>query len=67
MSWQSNQKTKKSFKEKALGNHITDYAFEPGPFPERRNGDVTVEGPYPRHTWYAQVSLDQDGIVQRVK
>ena len=39
--------------------------FQAGPFPPKRNGTVTLEGPhYPEpHRWYAMARVDEDGII----
>ena len=68
MTRQSMIDTKKKFKEKATGKHITDYTFDGGIFPEKEVGKgITVAGPYPVHKWYAQVDTDENGVVVRVR
>lgn len=67
MTWQSNYKTKKAFREAATGKPLRDHAFEPGPHPERQSGNLAIEGPYPYHRWYAVAVTDENGIIRSVK
>lgn len=62
-----NPKTKKALKE-AVASGATVTVFSPGPFPEKQNGTVYLEGPqYPEaHRWYAQAKV-VDGRVISVK
>jgi hypothetical protein len=41
--------------------------YQPGPFPGKRDGRVTVEGPhFPKpHRWYATVDI-VDGVIVKV-
>ena len=64
MYTERNFKTKKALKEAvASGEDIVTY--QAGPFPPKRNGTITLEGPhYPEpHRWYAQARVDEDGII----
>lgn len=65
MSYSSHIKTKKEYKEKAVGSDIGKYAFEAG-HTEKRIGQVSVEGPHPVHRWYAVVTLDEHGVVRKI-
>jgi hypothetical protein len=67
MTWQSKIKTKAQYKREAIGRPIQEKAFEPGPFSERRTGLIAVCGPVPYHTWYAEVKLDENGTVVKIK
>jgi hypothetical protein len=67
-----NFKTKKAFKEAvAAGKEV--YLYQPGPFPMsmswRPGQTQSVEGPhYPEpHKWYATATLNEDGVVVKVK
>ena len=63
-----NFKTKKAFKEAvAAGKEV--YLFQPGPFPMQAGKTQSVEGPhYPEpHKWYATATLNEDGVVVKVK
>ena len=66
-----NFKTKKDLKASVKeGRFVT--VFQPNQMfemPEVRNKWVSVEGPhYPEpHRWYAQVWVDESGIVRKVK
>jgi hypothetical protein len=67
MTLQSRQPSKKKFREVAIGKHILTFTWEPM-FPERLYGKgIAVEGPYPVHKWYAQVDVNEEGIVERVR
>ena len=59
--------TKKALREAVKAGTRVE-VFSPGPFPSKRNGTETIEGPhYPKpHTWYAQVTV-KDGVVTAVK
>lgn len=62
----TNPRTKKALREAvARGERIE--VFSPGPFPAKRDGVETVEGPhYPEpHRWYARVQV-VDGVVTKV-
>lgn len=62
-----NFKSKKALKEALLaGKQITCYS--PGPFPCKKEGKITLEGPhYPEsHAWYAEAVLT-NGIITSVK
>ena len=61
-----NFKTKKALKE-AVKAGARVAVFSPGPFPAKRDGIETVEGPhYPEpHRWYARVEVE-DGAVTKV-
>lgn len=61
-----NFKSKKALKEAvAAGDRVE--VFSPGPFPPKRDGRESIEGPhYPKpHSWYAQVEVT-DGLVTKV-
>lgn len=49
----------------ANGEQVT--VWQPGPFPARTDGEVSVEGPhYPQpHRWYARVEV-KNGRIMRV-
>ena len=68
MSLQSNVKTKKEFKEVAIGKPIARHTFAVGlqQMPDAGYG-IAVEGPYPVHKWYATVDTDDYGIVRKVR
>jgi len=67
MSYASgNPATKRELKERvARGDAIS--TFSPGPFPAKRDGEDTIEGPqYPQpHKWYARVRVEA-GIITKV-
>lgn len=58
-------KTKKAFKEAFKAGDIID-VYEPGPFPGKMIGEVSIEGPhYPQpHTWYARVQIEDGRVVK---
>lgn len=62
-----NPKTKKELKQWVADGKRVE-AFQPGPFPAKRDGQAVIEGPhYPQpHRWYAEVTL-RDGIIISVK
>lgn len=59
--------SKKALRE-AVKNGEAVSVFSPGPFPAKRDGRESVEGPhYPKpHTWYAEVEV-VNGLVVKVK
>ena len=59
-----NFKTKKALKD-AVANGREVGTWQSGPFPAKRNGFITLEGPhYPEaHRWYAQARVDENGII----
>lgn len=61
-----NFRTKKAMKE-ALAAGTTIRVFQPGPFPGKVSGRVSIEGPhYPEpHHWYADVEIT-DGVVTKI-
>lgn len=63
---EGNPKTKKQLKEWVKGGRDIR-VFSPGPFPERQDGVVTIEGPhYPEpHKWYARCEI-ANGIIRKV-
>jgi len=63
-----NYKTKKEFKEAVVSGKL-HYPYNPsGMFPEKENGNTTIEGPhYPKpHKWYASCVV-KDGVIISVK
>jgi len=64
MYTERNFKTKKALKEAVAGGEEVG-TFQAGPYPPKRNGTITLEGPhYPEaHRWYAQARVDEDGII----
>lgn len=62
----TNYPTKKALKE-AVASGVRVEVFQPGLFPGKRYGEVSLEGPhYPKpHSWYARV-LIADGVVVKV-
>lgn len=61
-----NFKTKKALKDAVkAGQRVT--VFSPGPFPAKKEGRESIEGPhYPEpHKWYASVEV-KDGVVVKV-
>ena len=60
-----NYRSKKALKD-ALANGETVTVFSPGPFPAKRDGRETVEGPhYPEpHKWYAVVEVEAGRVVK---
>lgn len=63
MYTERNFKTKKQLKEAvAAGEQVA--TFQPGPFPAKTNGRVSLEGPhYPApHSWYASAEIN-NGII----
>lgn len=63
----TNYRTKKALKDDVAAGKVVG-TFQPGPFPAKTNGEVTLEGPhYPKpHRWYASATL-RDGIVIKVR
>jgi hypothetical protein len=61
-----NYKSKKELKEAVKRGDRVE-VFSPGPFPAKRDGRESVEGPhYPEpHKWYASVEV-KDGVVVKV-
>ena len=60
----TNYRTKKALKEAiARGDEVR--TFQPGPFPPKTEGKVTLEGPhYPEpHRWYAAAVLSGGRVV----
>lgn len=62
-----NFKTKAALK-RAVAEGQAVQVFSPGPFPAKRDGVESVEGPHfpAAHTWYATVEV-KNGIVVKVK
>ena len=61
-----NFKTKKAMKE-AVKNNEEVTVYQPGMFPQKKDGEVSIEGPhYPKpHTWYARVRI-ANGVIVKV-
>jgi len=61
-----NFKTKKALKE-AFKNGDKISVHQPGPFPAKTDGAVSLEGPhYPEpHRWYASATIE-NGIIVKV-
>ena len=61
-----NFKTKKALKD-AVKHGVQISVFQPGPFPGKTDGRITLEGPhYPEaHRWYAQADI-KDSIIVKV-
>ena len=62
-----NFKTAKALKEAVKKGERIE-VFSPGPFPAKKDGIESVEGPwYPEpHKWYASVEV-KDGLVTKVR
>lgn len=62
----TNYPTKKALKA-ALAAGTTIEVYQPGPFPGKTDGDVSLEGPhYPKpHTWYARARI-KGGVVEKI-
>lgn len=60
-----NFKSKKALKESVAAGEVV-LVFSPGPFPAKKDGTETVEGPhYPEpHRWYAQVVVENGRVVK---
>jgi hypothetical protein len=58
--------TKKALKAAVAEGQRVE-VFSPGPWPAKRDGTESIEGPhYPKpHTWYASVKVE-DGVVVKV-
>jgi hypothetical protein len=62
-----NYKTKKALKEAVAAGELV-HVFQPGPFPGKTDGSISLEGPhYPApHTWYASATIRESVIVGKV-
>ena len=62
---EGNPNTKKELKRRVKEGQRVQ-AYQEGPFPGKRNGEATIEGPhYPEpHRWYARVLLEEGVIVK---
>jgi hypothetical protein len=62
----TNYKTKKALKDAVKAGELVG-VYQPGPFPGKSDGAVSLEGPhYPAaHTWYASATIEH-GVITRV-
>ena len=55
--------TKKSLKEAVERGYVIE-VYQPGPFPGKEDGDVSIEGPHGYHKWYANARIEDSIIVK---
>lgn len=67
MTWQARDQTKKAFKARAVGKHISDVCIDASLHGETIRSTTAVAGPIEYHKWYAQLFLDTNGIIVKIK